>query len=381
MSKIVNSVDMLYKELALDILNYGAVKEDRTGTGTKSLFGRQIRIPLSEGFPLLTTKKVFFRGIKEELLWFIRGERNVRPLVQKNVSIWTDWAYEKYVKACNSGNIIDIATEVSHHHHTQVSHWFSVEDIEYDGDIQPTPIAVSQLEFEQLIRDDEHFANTFGDLGAIYGVQWRNFNEQGVDQLSNAIDMLKNSPDSRRIIVSAWNPAQVHKQALPPCHAFFQFYTREITPQEAVNYLGKHPDFEKTTPENGGVGKNIYNARIEKAQELGIHIPRRVLDMQMYQRSADLFLGVPFNIASYALLQHMVAKEVDMLAGHFIHTFGDVHIYSNHMTQIHEQLHNEPYSLCELHLKDGVGFFDYDSDDIWIENYQSHSRIKAPVAV
>lgn len=271
-----------YLDLVRRVLDEGAVKEDRTGTGTRSVFGHQMRFDLSEGFPLVTTKKIHLKSVVHELLWFIKGDTNTDYLTQNGVRIWNEWADEN------------------------------------------------------------------GDLGPVYGHQWRNWNSEDIDQLSNVINTLKNNPDSRRMLVSAWNPSVLPdtsksfsenvangKAALPPCHAFFQFY--------------------------------VANGR---------------LSCQLYQRSADIFLGVPFNIASYALLTEMLAQVCGYQAGEFIHTLGDAHIYSNHMDQIALQLSRKPKPLPTLKLNTEItDLFAFRAEDIEILNYEPHPGIKGVVAV
>lgn len=287
-----------YLDLCRWVLENGEKRQDRTGTGTISKFGYQMRVNLEEGFPLLTTKKVFYRGITEELLWFLKGETNIRPLALKNVKIWNEWPYEKYKKSQD-----------------------------YKGE--------TMEEFIQKICDDEEFANKWGDLGPVYGKQWRDF--FGVDQITQLIENLKNNPFSRRHLVVAYNPAQVDEMALPPCHSFFQFY---------VSADGKK------------------------------------LSLQLYQRSADLFLGVPFNIASYSLLLCMVAQVCGYEPYEFVHTFGDAHIYLDHIEQVKEQLQREPRKLPKLWLNPEVkSIFDFTMDDIKIEDYDPWPAIKGKVSV
>jgi thymidylate synthase len=261
-----------YLSLLQHILDNGVVKTDRTGTGTKSVFGYQMRFNLSEGFPLVTTKKVHMRSIIHELLWFLKGETNIAYLKENNVSIWDEWA------------------------------------------------------------------DANGELGPVYGKQWRSWegaNGVVIDQVKDLIEQIKKNPDSRRLIISAWNVADLPKMALMPCHTIFQFYVAE--------------------------GK---------------------LSCQLYQRSADVFLGVPFNIASYALLTMMIAQVCDLQPGDFVHTFGDVHIYSNHMEQVKLQLSHTPYPLPTMKLNPAVkDIFEFKFEDFTLENYQSHPAIKAPVAV
>ncbi len=265
------SADTQYEDLLRLVLKDGTPKADRTGTGTRSVFGHQLRYDLSAGFPLITTKKVHLKSIVYELLWFLRGDSNVGWLRDHGVSIWDEWA------------------------------------------------------------------DANGELGPVYGVQWRSWptpDGTHIDQISQVLQTLRTDPDSRRMLVSAWNVAELDKMALAPCHAFFQFYVAE--------------------------GK---------------------LSCQLYQRSADLFLGVPFNIAGYALLTHMVAQQTELAPGDFIWTGGDCHIYNNHVDQVREQLGREPYPFPHLTLRPAPTLFDYTYDDVIVEGYRHHPPIKAPVAV
>ena len=298
-----------YHKLLRYILDQGVRKDDRTGTGTVSVFGYQMRFDLSEGFPLLTTKKLHFKSIVHELLWFIAGDTNIRYLVENGVSIWNEWPFENWLREN-----------------------FMQEDYP-SGSPQRKDL---MSEFVAKIADDQEFAQKYGCLGPVYGKQWRKF--EGVDQLANIIDSLKTNPDSRRHIVSAWNPKDVPimvKAGLPPCHTIFQFYVSE-----------------------------------EK------------LSCQLYQRSADVFLGVPFNIASYALLTQMIAHVCDLKLGEFIHTFGDAHLYVNHLQQVDEQLAREPIKLPELKINRRVSsIFDFVFDDLELLGYRPYAAIAAPVAV
>jgi thymidylate synthase len=260
-----------YLNLVRDLIDNGVKRQDRTGTGTLGLFGRQIRFDLSQGFPLLTTKKVHFKSIAVELLWFLRGDTNVKYLHDHGVTIWDEWADEN------------------------------------------------------------------GDLGPVYGKQWRSWagpDGRVIDQMKALVENLKTNPYSRRHVISAWNPAEVDDMALPPCHCLFQFY--------------------------------VANGK---------------LSCQLYQRSADIFLGVPFNIASYALLTHMVAQATGLEPGDFVHSFGDVHLYLNHMEQAQIQLSRTPFAFPQLKLAAKTDLFGFDYADLSIENYQSHGALKAPVAV
>ncbi|AHI53991.1 thymidylate synthase [Spiroplasma sabaudiense Ar-1343] len=286
-----------YFSLVKTVLEQGQEKNDRTNTGTISYFGTQHRFDLSDGFPILTTKKVYFKAIVVELLWFISGDTNIKYLVDRKVNIWNEWPYENYKKTED----------------------FQGETLE---------------QFIEKIRFDSDFAQKHGDLGPVYGKQWRNFN--GVDQLKELICNLKNNPDSRRHLISSWNPAEINHMALPPCHSLFQFY---VTPDGRLN-------------------------------------------LQLYQRSGDVFLGIPFNISSYALLLILIAREVELTPGEFIHTIGDAHIYKNHLEQIEMQLLRKPKKLPQLVILDqSKSIFDLDPNDISLENYNPDPAIKGKVAV
>jgi len=299
-----------YLELLQDVRDNGTGKDDRTGTGTRSVFGRQLRCDLSEGFPLLTTKKVFLKGIIHELLWFVRGDTNIRYLVENGVGIWNEWPFQNYL------NQQGLSGKLEKH------------SCEWNYKLE---------EFITNIQQDDDFAKQWGELGPVYGKQWRNFS--GIDQLEWVVNEIKTNPTSRRLIVSAWNPAEIEEMAkagLPPCHTLFQFYV----------------------------------SRDNK------------LSCQLYQRSADLFLGVPFNIASYALLTMMVAQACDLELGDFVHTFGDCHIYNNHVEQMDEQLSREIRELPTMTLNPAVkSLYDFTYEDFTLEGYDPHPPIKAPVAV
>ena len=289
-----------YLDMCRYILEHGEDRPDRTGTGTRSVFGYQTRYDLREGFPLLTTKKMYLRPIAEELLWFIKGDTNIKYLVDRNVKIWNEWPYEDFKK----------------------SEDFNGETLE---------------EFVEKIKNDDEFAKKHGNLGPVYGAQWRNFNNEGTDQLMKLIDSLKNNPFSRRHIISAWNPGQVDEMALPPCHTLMQFY---------------------------------------------VSSDQKYLSCQLYQRSADTFLGVPFNIASYALLTCMLAQVCGYEPKEFIHTIGDAHIYKNHFDVVKTQIEREPLPLPHLVLnKDIDNLFDFKIEDIKLEGYQSYGPLKGKVSV
>ena len=298
-----------YLDLMRHIRDTGVKKEDRTGTGTLSVFGYQMRFDLAEGFPLVTSKKVHLKSILHELLWFIRGDTNIRYLVENGVGIWNDWPYQSWLRETG-------------------------QDQDY---VMYSPEWKAKMkEFIERIKTDADFAAQYGDLGPVYGHQWRNF--EGVDQLAQLVDDIKTNPDSRRLIVSAWNPKDIPvmvKSGLPPCHSLFQFY--------------------------------VINGR---------------LSCQLYQRSADVFLGVPFNIASYAILTMMIAQVTGLEPGDFVHTFGDAHLYTNHMDQVEEQLSRSTFALPNLALNPNVdNLFDFVFDDFELLNYESHGPISAPVAV
>ncbi len=289
-----------YLDLMQHVLDHGTKKEDRTGTGTLSVFGYQMRFDLSAGFPLLTTKKVFLKGIIHELLWFLAGDTNIKYLVDNNVGIWNEWPHANYIKA--TGDNLPLA------------------------------------DFVQRIREDDAFAAEWGGIGPGYGHQWRSWptpNGGHIDQITQLVQQIKNNPDSRRLLVSAWNVAEVENMALPPCHTLFQFYVAE--------------------------GK---------------------LSCQLYQRSADIFLGVPFNIASYALLTMMIAQACGLKPGDFVHTLGDAHLYSNHLEQTRLQLSRDTLPLPTMQINPEVkDLFAFKFEDFELQNYQCHDPIKAPVAV
>ncbi|WP_182199368.1 thymidylate synthase [Paraliobacillus salinarum] len=312
-----------YLELCEHILTNGNIKSDRTNTGTYSVFGQQMRFSLQEGFPLLTTKRVPFRLIASELIWFIKGDTNIRYLLQNNNNIWNEWAFKKWVESdeYQGPDMTDFGNR------SQTDQAFKEQ---YQQEME---------KFKQRIIEEDAFAEQYGDLGSVYGKQWRNWQTSRgdtIDQLKQVVESIKTNPDSRRHIVTAWNPEDVpSNMALPPCHTMFQFYVAD--------------------------GK---------------------LSCQLYQRSGDVFLGVPFNIASYALLTHLIAHECNLEVGDFVHTLGDAHIYSNHITQVKTQLEREIYEFPTLTISNSLtSIFDIEMDDISIDNYKSHPAIKAPVAV
>lgn len=300
-----------YLELLDFILKNGVQKGDRTGTGTLSVFGYQMRFNLEDGFPLMTTKKTFMKGITHELIWFLKGETNIKYLVDNDVKIWNEWPYQAYLKA----NQLESQFPKYSKEWSEKLDWF-----------------VSQ------IKSDVEFAKKWGELGPVYGYQWRNFNGQGVDQIKKVQDTLRKDPNSRRILVVAYNPAQADEMAksgLPPCHALFQFY--------------------------------VANGK---------------LSCQLYQRSCDVFLGVPFNIASYALLTMMMAQATGLKPGEFVWTGGDTHIYLNHLEQVKEQLSRTPKKLPVMKINPEVkDIFDFKYEDFILEGYDPWPMIKAPISV
>lgn len=305
-----------YLALLQQIKDEGIGKEDRTGTWVRWLFGLQAKYDLSDGFPLVTTKKTFLRGIVVELIWLLRWETNIKYLVDRNVKIWDEWPFQNYLEQ----------NGLTEKYKKYSDNWFEQKDL-FINKIRELPA-------------NDDFVIKWWDLGPVYGKQWRNFNDQWVDQIRYVIDQIKNNPTNRRIIVSAWNPAQINDMLLPPCHAFFQF---------------------------------------------NVDTTNNVLNLQLYQRSADMFLGVPFNIASYSTLLILISKITGLKPGTFTHTLWDAHIYNNHVNQVEKQLSREPFPLPELKiLKDIKTLEDLEVlewEDFQLVWYQSHERITAPVAV
>jgi thymidylate synthase len=409
----MNTLDTQYKDLLRVILQHGVEKEDRTGTGTKSIFGYTIRHNMKEGFPLLTTKKMHFKSIASELCWFLQGRTDLRYLLAHDNHIWTGDAYKVYDKD------------------------FDREHPPFSG---PYPKRLTHKEFEEKIMTDDDFNEWYGDLGPIYGKQWRSWSKinfdnmivdysgdntgytlhKPLDQIANLIHDLKTNPDSRRLMVSAWNPAELDKMTLPPCHYGFQLYTRDLTWEETVQWVMKNTDVE---------WENVYIVE-EAAKET---TPKRAISLMWNQRSVDTFLGLPFNIASYGLLLEIIAKEVNMVPDQLIGNLGDTHLYMDHLDQAREQLGNplsfqeridfwfhnhkpnrdvvdhfdtlsnseklhhlheagvplttrEPFALPKLTIesevkwKEGDCLPTYSPTDFTLHNYQSHPAIKAPLS-
>lgn len=346
----MNNLDKTYQALLQDILDNGVEKQDRTGTGTISVFGRQIRHKMSEGYPLLTTKKMAFKIMVTELLWFLRGDTNIKYLVDNGCHIWDGDAYKNYEK------------------------WFW-DNVPPKAD---TSGKLSQEEFINKIKTDDEFAKKWGKLGPIYGEQWRSWdwdlNPEPIDQIQNLINDLKTNPDSRRLMVNAWNVGALDQMVLPPCHYGFQIYTRELSIIERGEiYRKKHP--EKTIEDFPPGKMNVWQIKDIFNED---NIPTRAISLMWNQRSVDTFLGLPFNIASYGLLLEMIAKEVNMVPDELIGNLGDVHLYKNHIEQAKKQITRKPMTLptveiSELDLLKG-------SVDLELKNYIHHPAIKAPLS-
>ena len=357
----MHNIDEEYRKLLMDILIHGVKKEDRTGTGTQSVFGRQIRHKMSEGFPLLTTKKMAWKSIVTELIWFLRGDTNIKYLVDNNCHIWDGDAYKNY------------AAKTS---------------MDVDGQF-------TKEEFIEEIKTNNEFAKQWGELGPIYGKQWRKWNYQSkknhyvmagqpthyninIDQIINLISELKSNPDSRRLMVSAWNVGEVDKMVLPPCHYGFQVYTKKLSESERYGLLLV----------SGYEGKEMNTSNMMQVCDER-NIPKHSISLMWNQRSVDTFLGLPFNIASYALLLEIIAKEVNMIPDEIIGNLGDVHLYLDHIEQAKEQISREPFDLPKLKMNPiFLANLEHKSFDeaingvvnFELENYQSHPAIKAPLS-
>jgi thymidylate synthase len=378
----MNTIDKQYQALLQDILDNGVKKQDRTGTGTLSVFGRQIRHKMSEGFSLLTTKKMYFKGIVSELLWFLRGDTNIKFLVDNGCHIWDGDAHKNH----------KTKTEI------MMGHGFH-------GTL------LSQEEFINKIKTDDEFAKTWGELGPIYGKQWRSWERKAtrdekivnpgvysvyIDQIANLINELKTNPDSRRLMVNAWNLGELDQMTLPPCHYGFQVYTRELSMEERQRLCAVF------TEDSYGIDGELRSPITIDWEKT----PKRAISLMWNQRSVDTFLGLPFNIASYGLLLEIIAEVVNMVPDELIGNLGDVHLYNNHIEQAREQITRTPYELPSLNINTefwqtesgecGIGLLSTDGfisalsnddfikclleEDIQLENYQSHPAIKAPLS-
>ena len=370
----MNQLDRNYQELLFDIIQNGIKKNDRTGTGTRSVFGRQIRHKMVEGFPLLTTKKMAWKTMVTELLWFLRGDTNIKYLIDNGCHIWDGDAFKNFM-----------------------------DTSEGDPDL-----IWNQEQFINMIKTDDEFAKQWGELGPVYGKQWRKWgydsdkwredynklqfgskdeiehlSKKGIDQIANLINDLKTNPDSRRLMVNAWNVGELDQMVLPPCHYGFQVYTRELSFEERYELM-----------KNGNLNDwlAIHYKEPKTMEYMDKHnIPTRAISLMWNQRSVDTFLGLPFNIASYGLLLEIIAKEVNMVPDELIGNLGDVHLYENHLTQAGQQITREPYQLPTLKFMKTDEFFKSLSEDISlfthlentdfvVENYQSHPSIKAPLS-
>jgi len=393
----MNTLDKRYQQLLSDIIEFGVEKKDRTGTGTISEFGHQIRHKMSEGFPLLTTKKMHWNSIVTELLWFLRGDTNIKFLLDYDCHIWDGDAFKNYTKAVDeiidgyrSGDIIGTQPHI--------------ESMFSDSD---KLIPLTKEQFTNKIKTDEEFAKKWGDLGPIYGKQWRKWNYQSkknhyvmagqpthhninIDQITNLINELKTNPDSRRLMVSAWNVGELDQMVLPPCHYGFQVYTRELSNKERYR-IWFNKNYETGMEFNDELIPDFDDKYYDST-------PKRAISLMWNQRSVDTFLGLPFNIASYGLLLAIIAKEVGMYADELIGNLGDVHLYSNHIEQAKEQISREPFELPKVQITErnwyqhqlvkerlGEKTFDekimsYRPDCFELVGYRSHPKIKAPLS-
>jgi len=382
----MNTIDKSYQALLQDILDNGVEKQDRTGTGTISVFGRQIRHKMSQGFPLLTTKKVHWNSIVAELLWFLRGDTNIRFLLDYDCHIWDGDAYKNYVsKVEEYTSTLNVPNDIS-----------EFQEVMDSVGNQIKSSVLSKEEFIKQIKTDNKFAKKWGELGPIYGKQWRQwqgwmqykrddgsngFGSLWYDQILQLVHSLKTNPDSRRLMVSAWNVAELDQMVLPPCHYGFQVYTRELSKFERSRWWG--------LPE----GQHFLDDVLDK-----YNIPKRAISLMWNQRSVDTFLGLPFNIASYALLLEIIAKEVNMIPDELIGNLGDVHLYKNHIEQAKEQIERTPYDLPKVEIternwyqhekvKENLGpktfsekILSYRPDCFELIGYESHPKIKAPLS-
>jgi thymidylate synthase len=363
----MNSLDIQYLKLLETIVNQGQIKSDRTGTGTQSIFGYQIRHNMCDGFPLLTTKKVHFKGIVTELLWFLRGDTNIKYLVDNGCNIWNGDAHKNYLKNVSNDN--------------------------------PEECNLTSEQFTEKIKTDVLFALKWGELGPIYGSQWRNWERhinifadtsknESFDQIATLINDLQKNPDSRRLIVNAWNVGDIEHMVLPPCHYGFQCYTTELSLEERIKICLGNSIYTQYDKEGR---KILYGNMPDYKNEQDIinrldnlRVPKRKLSLMWNQRSVDTPLGLPFNIASYGLLLMILAKYVNMVPGELIGNLGDTHIYLNQMDGVKEQLNREPLQLPKVYVAfkgDKIqDISEYEIDDITLLNYQSHPKINFPLS-
>jgi len=343
----MNTLDKKYQDLLQDILDNGVHKSDRTGTGTISVFGRQIRHNMKQGFPALTTKKLAWKGVVSELLWFLTGQTNISFLLKHNNHIWDGDAYKNY--------------------QNKMTEWFGNET------------QLTKEDFIEKVKTDNEFAKQWGDLGAIYGKQWRKWEGENavIDQIDDLVKEIKKNPDSRRLMVSAWNVGELDKMVLPPCHYGFQIYTRELSKGERMDYW-----FNNNKP-NRDVCDSVDDSSEEEQHKYfdGANVPKRAISLMWNQRSVDTFLGLPFNIASYGLLLHILANEVNMIPDELIGNLGDTHLYSNHIQQAKEQIGRTSFDLPQLKTQAKMdGICCNVPDDFVLDGYQSHPTIKAPLS-
>jgi thymidylate synthase len=358
----MNTLDKKYQDLLQSILDYGVEKKDRTGTGTKSIFGYTIRHNMQDGFPVLTTKKMAWKTMVTELLWFLRGDTNIKFLVDNNCHIWDGDAYKAYEK------------------------WY--DEVAVHSPFGEVP-RMTKESFIKAIGLDDEFAEKWGELGPVYGKQWRSWHsnakvtmdgkyheEKGIDQIANLINDLKTNPDSRRLMVNAWNVGELDQMVLPPCHYGFQVYTKELSVVERMGYYGKHFMKENESKSYDELLKVNYDE---------LNIPTRAISLMYNARSQDVPLGTPFNLASYGLLLTILAKEVNMVPDELISNMGDCHIYLNQIDGVKEQLTREPFELPTLNqfpTYEGTrpSIESYVIGDFTFKNYQSHPTIKMPLS-
>lgn len=373
----MNKLDAQYFELLKDILDNGRVKGDRTGTGTISLFGKMIRHNMTDGFPILTSKKVSFKSVWVELLWFLRGETNIKFLVDNNVTIWNGDAYKHYKKYVNEEECCPECAEG----YGNEEAW---KELEHCALCKTPKDILTPQAFNDRIKEEDNvpgsFTHRWGELGPVYGSQWRNFgkpdsvSQSGFDQIRDIVSKLKTNPNDRRMLVSAWNPTDLDEMVLPPCHYVFQCYTRELTREERYKWC-----LEKA---EGWAKLLTYEELVEK-----LRAPEYAVSLMWNQRSVDTPLGLPFNIASYGLLLTLIAKEVNMIPDELIGVLGDTHIYLNQVEGIKEQLNSETFDLplvSDIEIAEGKSIVEevnmYEVQDIKLNNYKSSKAIKMPLS-